>query len=112
MDRLLIGFLLCAAFGGWKYYTRPAPPPPMPLVAGQAAAQVVIYTTDWCGYCKKAKAHMKQRGIAYTEHDIEKDQASYADFKRHGGNGVPLILVRDKVMRGFDADDFDDMLTQ
>ena len=81
------------------------------MVAGQSAAQVTIYTTDWCGYCKKAKAHMHARGIAYTEHDIEKDQVSYEEFKRRGGNGVPLIVVRDKVMRGFDADDFDEMLT-
>ncbi len=112
MNRLFIGFLFCAAFGAWKHFTRPAPPTPRVMTAHEAAAQVTIYTADWCGYCKMAKAYMLDRGITYVEHDIEKDSASYAEYKRRGGNGVPLILVGEKTMSGFSAEGLEQMLIQ
>lgn len=28
---------------------------------------VVVYTTDWCGYCERAKGLLEARGIAYRE---------------------------------------------
>ena len=81
-------------------------------IAAAAARQVTIYTTDWCGYCKKAKAYMKEQGIRYVEYDIEKDSAAHAEFKRRGGNGVPLIVFGDKSMSGFSADELEEILTE
>jgi len=28
--------------------------------------EVIMYTTSWCGYCKKARRHLEQEKIAYT----------------------------------------------
>jgi glutaredoxin-like YruB-family protein len=111
MNRLLVIFLLCAAFVAWKHFAKPPPLTPA-AIAAAATRQVTIYTTDWCGYCKKAKAYMKEQGIRYVEHDIEKDSAAYAEFKRRGGNGVPLIVVGDNSMSGFSADKLEQILTQ
>ncbi len=113
MNRLLLVFLFLAAFGAWQHFTKPAPRVMTPsAMAAAAAARVTIYTTDWCGYCKKAKAYMRERGISYVEYDIEKDNDRYVEFKRRGGNGVPLIVVGEKTMSGFDSEEFEQMLTQ
>lgn len=34
-------------------------------------ATVTMYTTEWCGYCKRLKRAMEQHGISFDEVDIE-----------------------------------------
>lgn len=73
--------------------------------------QVILYSTVWCGFCKKAKAYFKQKGIAYTERDIEKSAQAKQEYQSLGGGGVPLILVGNKngtrKLSGFSVARFD-----
>ena len=39
-------------------------------------SQLTMYTTVWCGYCKRLKVAMKASGISFTEVDIEHDPAA------------------------------------
>ena len=58
---------------------------------------VTMYSTVWCGYCRRLKSQMEREGIAYAEVDIEHDPAA-ADFvmKVNGGNQtVPTLLFPD-----------------
>lgn len=69
---------------------RPAPPP------------VELYVTSWCGYCKKARAFLRSRGIPFREYDVERDaQAArrLAGFNSRGG--VPVAVIGDQVLLGF-----------
>ena len=63
--------------------------------------QVVMYSTEWCGYCKKARNYFRNKNIAFTEYDIEKDAAAKQAYDRIGGRGVPVILVGQRRMNGF-----------
>lgn len=72
--------------------------------------EVVIYTTAWCGYCKKAKAFMDARGVRYREVDVEASESGRQDFARLGGRGVPIILVGAQRMDGFDQAGLEGML--
>ncbi len=86
-------------------------PAEVDTVSGSFAHQsVVLYSTDWCGVCKRAKAHLKQRGVIFTEFDIEKNGLALAEYRRLGGKGVPLILVGDQRMNGFSAARLDRLL--
>ncbi|SCK12780.1 mycoredoxin [Streptomyces sp. WMMB 714] len=61
------------------------------------AGNVTMYSTTWCGYCRRLKGQMDRAGIAYTEVNIEHDPES-ADFveKANGGNQtVPTLLFPD-----------------
>jgi glutaredoxin len=66
---------------------------------------VVLYSTAWCGYCRKARTWLTSNGIPFVEKDIEKDRAANAEYQRlgRGYSGVPLISVNGTVFRGFDA---------
>ncbi|MFE0320207.1 glutaredoxin family protein, partial [Streptomyces albogriseolus] len=39
---------------------------------------VTMYSTTWCGYCRRLKSQMDREGIAYTEINIEQDPESAA----------------------------------
>lgn len=68
--------------------------------------KVIMYSTQWCSVCKKAKRYFKKNKIAFTEYDIESKKKYYKKFKRLGGKGVPLIVVGNKKMSGFGVKSF------
>lgn len=70
-------------------------------LASSAQPTVVLYATDWCGYCKATRALFASNGIAYVEHDIEKSSEALSQHRKLGGNGVPLIVVGDEVIKGY-----------
>ena len=68
---------------------------------------VIMYSTEWCGYCKKARRFFQDNNIAFTEYDIEKDQEARRQYKEMGARGVPVILVGKKRMNGFSEEGFE-----
>jgi glutaredoxin-like YruB-family protein len=89
-------------------YEGPAAVEDITNVAG--GRSVTLYTTSWCGICKRAKAHLDRKGVSYRAVDIEQDRSARDEFKRLGGRGVPLIVVGNRSMHGFDARRLDRML--
>lgn len=58
---------------------------------------LTMYTTPWCGYCRRLKSQLAREGIELTEVDIERDPAA-ADYVMsvNGGNQtVPTVLFPD-----------------
>jgi mycoredoxin len=56
-----------------------------------------MYTTVWCGYCRRLKSQLHRAGIGFAEVDIEREPVSagkIADI--NGGNQtVPTLLFAD-----------------
>ena len=68
---------------------------------------VLMYSTSWCTYCKKARKYFTSKGIPYKEYDIEKSPAARRAYDKLGGKGVPVILVGDKKLNGFSVESFE-----
>jgi glutaredoxin len=86
-----------------------------PTVSGSASAgatrpDIKMYSTEWCGYCQKAREYMARNRIRYTELDVEKSPAAKAEYQRLGGRGVPVILVGTQRMNGYSEERFAQML--
>lgn len=74
-------------------------------------ANVTIYTTPTCAYCKMAKEYFKSKNIEYTEHDVMKDVAKRDEMvKKSGQMGVPLIEIDGKMVIGFDKPKIEELL--
>ena len=56
-----------------------------------------MYSTQWCGYCKRLKYDFDKEGIAFTEIDIEHDAESAALVERvnNGNQTVPTLVFTD-----------------
>ncbi len=72
--------------------------------------KVRLFSAVWCGYCKLAKTHLARRGIAFEELDVEQSATGRDEYRRLEGRGVPVILVGDQRMDGFDPAALDVML--
>ena len=58
---------------------------------------LTMYTTPWCGYCKRLKRQLAADGIEMAEVDIEQDHEA-ADFVMSVNNGfqtVPTVVFPD-----------------
>jgi len=63
---------------------------------------VVIYSTPSCVYCNAAKAFFKEKGIAYTEHNVAQDAEKRKEMvEKSGQMGVPVIFVDTEMVVGF-----------
>ncbi len=58
---------------------------------------VTMYTTQWCGFCKRLKAQLGRVGVEMTEIDIERDEAAakFVEGVNGGNQTVPTLLFAD-----------------
>ncbi|HYC23792.1 MAG TPA: glutaredoxin 3 [Candidatus Bathyarchaeia archaeon] len=67
-------------------------------------ADVTIYTTNYCPFCTRAKALLKQKGVAFQEIDLTDDDAERARLvERTGGRRtVPQIFIDGESIGGYE----------
>lgn len=58
---------------------------------------ITMYSTTWCGYCRRLKSMLDREGIGYTEVDIEvmPDAAAFVMEVNNGNQTVPTVLFPD-----------------
>ncbi|MGD9988147.1 mycoredoxin [Pseudonocardia sp.] len=62
------------------------------------AQQLTMYSTTWCGYCRRLKLQLDEAGIQYKEIDIERnaDAARFVEGVNGGNQTVPTVLFPDE----------------
>lgn len=67
-------------------------------------ADIIIFTKDYCPYCKKAKTLLDIKKQKYQEVDITNDAKAQAEFaeKAKGASTVPQIIINGKLIGGCD----------
>jgi glutaredoxin 3 len=64
--------------------------------------RIQIYTTQWCGYCVRAKALLDSRGLAYEEIRLDEDERfRQTVFDLTGGWTVPQIVIDGRPIGGY-----------
>lgn len=72
--------------------------------------EIVLFYAEWCGYCRRAKAHLERDGWDYTLRDIDRSEALDELIRKTGQKAVPVIDIDGKVLIGYDANRLDQML--
>jgi glutaredoxin len=70
-------------------------------VANFNQPEVVLYATSWCSYCEATRSFFQENQIKFTEYDIENSSFGKDEHRRLGGNGVPLVVIGDQVIHGY-----------
>ena len=64
---------------------------------------IVLYATDWCGYCQRARELLKAKGVDYTEIDVDATPGARAQMlARSGRTSVPQLFVGERHLGGYD----------
>ncbi len=64
---------------------------------------VKVYTTDYCPYCRSAKALLNKRGVAYEEINLARDADARNKLQELTGMVTfPQIVIGEQPIGGFD----------
>jgi len=64
---------------------------------------VVIYTREFCGYCTRALALLRQKGVKYEQIDATMDQAKRQEMRERAGRATfPQVFIGDRHVGGCD----------
>jgi mycoredoxin len=60
-------------------------------------SELTMYSTTWCGYCRRLKWQLDAAGITYREIDIERDPeaATFVEQVNGGNQTVPTVVYPD-----------------
>jgi glutaredoxin 3 len=64
---------------------------------------VTVYTTDYCPFCRSAKALLDKRGVSYEEINLASDpdaRETLSDVT--GGFTFPQVVIGEQTVGGFD----------
>ena len=109
--------VLLAAAGalcGWAVAQGYLGAAPAAYVEGDYAPQraetgqsVILLGTAWCGFCSKTREHLQARGVAFADLDVEHSKQAEDWLQALGSEGVPVVLIGDRQIRGFRPDAMD-----
>ncbi|MHC3826424.1 glutaredoxin family protein [Pseudomonas sp. G3-19] len=105
LKKVALVLLVVVIYQNWGKIERVFNPSQLVSEQTRAQARVVLYATDWCGYCKQTRRFLDSKGIPFKEFDIEKDAEARKAYEALGGRGIPLIDVNGTLIRGFDPDE-------
>ena len=59
--------------------------------------EFVMFSTDWCGYCKRLKRQLDEVGITFREINVEQepDSADFVEQVNGGNRVVPTLFFSD-----------------
>jgi glutaredoxin 3 len=64
---------------------------------------VVVYSSDWCPYCMRAKALLEKKGVDFTEIKVDgKPQVRAEMTQKAGRTSVPQIWIGEVHVGGCD----------
>ena len=70
---------------------------PSMTVANPEAGTVTMFSTSWCGYCRRLKLQLDAAGVVYDEVNIERDPeaAEFVENVNAGNRTVPTVRFPD-----------------
>ena len=77
-----------------------------------ADKKVTVYSTSTCPYCKRVKDYLTQKGIAFTDYNVAEDREKAKEMiQKSKQMGVPVIVVDDEIIVGFNPAKLDGLLS-
>lgn len=69
-------------------------------------ANIKVYSTPTCPYCKMLKQFLDEKKVEYNTIDISANQAAASEMvEKSGQMGVPVVMIGEKVIVGFNKEE-------
>ena len=72
---------------------------------------IILYSSDNCPWCVKAKRYLKQKNIEFQVKDVGVDDLAAEEMiMKSGQRGIPVIDIKGEIVVGFDKLRIDGLL--
>lgn len=67
-------------------------------------AKIEVYSGDYCPYCMRAKALLKQRELEFVEYNVQREPEKRVEMAERapGARSIPQIFINDRHVGGCD----------
>ncbi len=73
---------------------------------------IKVYSTPTCPYCKMVKEFLSSKSVEYQDIDVSVSQESLDEMISVSGQmGVPVVVIGDEVIRGFNKDKIESLIS-
>lgn len=69
--------------------------------------RITLYSTRNCPNCKRARQYLQQKGMKFQELDVQKNLRAQKMLARLGTRSIPVIMIGDIRIEGFDRQGID-----
>ena len=66
------------------------------------AQDVIVYSNVGCVPCHHAMEYLSQKGVPFTEKNVARDPSAMQDLMRMGIRVLPVLVIGEKRLSGFD----------
>ncbi len=76
-----------------------------------ADKEVIVYSTPTCPYCKRVKDYLTRKGVSFSDYNVAEDREKAKEMiDKSKQMGVPVIVVDNDVVVGFNQSKLDSLL--
>lgn len=81
------------------------------MAVPKSTPRIIIFSTPSCPWCNRVKRYLKEKGFRYRDVDVSRDQQAARDVVRKTGQmGVPVVLINNRPIIGFNKAEIDRLL--
>lgn len=73
-------------------------------------ARVIIFTSSSCPWCNRVKQYLREKKFKFREVNVERDPEGARELGRRNIVGVPVVLINNHPIVGFDKAKIDKLL--
>ena len=90
----------------------PAPAPVAAPVSSSIYPQIIMYCTQWCPACRRARAFFQQYNVPFKEIDIARDREAAVRVRamNNGHESTPMFDIGGKIITDFRRTEIADLL--
>ncbi len=72
--------------------------------------RIIIFTTSSCPWCNRVKQYLREKKFRFREVNVERDRDGAKELQRRHIMGVPVVLINNRPVVGFDKEKIDKLL--
>ena len=74
---------------------------------------IVVYSTTTWPWCFRAKEYLSKKGVSFTDYNVGADREKAKEMiQKSGQMGVPVIIIGDEIIVGFNQAKIDELLAK
>lgn len=77
----------------------------------QTQARVIVFTSSTCPYCQAVKRYLRVKHVRFREVNVSRDARAAQDLARRGFRGVPVVLINNRPVVGFNKPEINRLLS-
>ena len=63
--------------------------------------RITLYSAPGCAHCRQARKYPQEQGLRFQEFDVQRNARAGKELQRMGARGVPVIMVGEQRIDGF-----------